>query len=91
MEDKEIIYLLRVNPDPKGTYEIKGERYRVYVEIHTDFQQAYQENQCTRNLLRSFSSAVRRSIKEGDPKRNFQFIQTREDFKIKNYKYPLTP
>ncbi len=76
--EKEIIYLLRVNPDPQGTLEIDGEKFRVYEEIDSRYKDHFEKTGLTASYLDSFKLAFRQSKQAGDPKRNLEVKTTIE-------------
>lgn len=79
MEEEQIVYFLKVFPDPTGNYEIKGEKYRLDLQTNPRFWIPSEGEKVTRNLVKQFSHLVRLTTREGRPKRTWQFILTAEE------------
>lgn len=78
IENKKIIYLLRVNPDPEGTLEIDGERFRVYEETDSEYSDIFKQDNTTKTLLDAFAVTYRNTRDAGKPHRNLEVVMTED-------------
>lgn len=67
-----IIYMLKINPDPNGTLEVDGERFRVYEEVDPRYKSIFVSEKT--KLLDNFANQLRITKAEGNPKRNLEII-----------------
>ena len=80
MENKTIIYLLRIFPFQRGELDIDGERFKVYEEIASEYTSFFQENSITEIYLKAFTERFRSAKREGKtPNRYLKVMQTLEE------------
>lgn len=77
-EEKQIIYFLKVDPDPQGSYEVDGERFRVREEIDPRYESAHRTHRTTESLLEAFAQRVKSTRNTSHPQRHLEVIQTLE-------------